>query len=89
MVYTAVAEETVLLKDVRLSWESGAVTRAVVGLQSGALNVQLIDQPIGNNGTVGMTPWVVLAAGESLGVFSQGGTFTYWFSGAELEGHAD
>lgn len=88
-IYTCPAGETAILKDVRCSVATGNPTRIVVFLVSGATRSSLIDQALaaGEKGLGGL--FAVLLPGDQIRIFSQGGSFDAWCSGAELEGLAD
>lgn len=88
-VYTAPANETVLVKDIRVSAE-GAVTRgALTAVSSGGQRCTLVDGPITATTARAQLSFVVLQPGDTLRVFSTGQPFFFWISGAELEGQAD
>lgn len=88
-IYTAPAGETVIVKDVRTAQVSGAPTRVVVFVQSGTDRGSLIDEAAPGPTARLVGGFVVLMPGDQLRVFSQGGVFSAWVSGAELEGLAD
>ena len=88
LVVTPDGGQTVILKDVRLSFVSGTVTRCVVFTSSGATDVSLFDDPLPANSTVGFECWVVLLPGDDLNVYSEGGVVAIWASGAILDGIA-
>lgn len=87
--YTVPEGETCILKDVRISWLSGTVSRAAVLAASGSASVVLVDAPIPTTGPVGRELWVVLQAGDKLQVYTENGVALFWLSGTELEGVAD
>lgn len=57
-------------------------------MTSGPTTVNLRVGPMADGEELDLQGFVVLEPGDSLYVFSSGGTFAYWVSGAELEGVA-
>lgn len=90
VVYVAPAGETVIVKDIRLWVFGAAVSRAQVWVTSGPTVLRLIDRAMASQEAIGIQPWVVLQAGETISVQSSvSDTLLYWVSGTELEGVAD
>lgn len=88
-VYTAPAGETVIVKDIRVQAGSGASVFCALLLVSGPTAVALYSDTLAADAAAGVSTWAVLQPGDKVNVFSAGGTFTFWVSGAELEGVAD
>lgn len=89
LIYTAGAGETVLVKDIHIDGGSGGCSRAAMQVSSGGDWMSVTDGALGVLGIRSIQPWIVLLPGDQLRVYSEGGTFQYWVSGAELEGLAD
>ncbi len=89
LAYSAPSGETVIVKDIRLYASGAAVSRAILYIASGALNISIVDRALASGEVFHELPWVVLLPGDDLRVASAGATTAYWISGAELEGLAN
>lgn len=86
VVYTAPAGKTGIVKHIAASYVSGNVTRAVIFLSSGGVTVTLFEGSLDPTSQLLLDCWCVLAPGDSLSVYSEGGVIAIWASGAELIG---
>lgn len=86
-IYTCPAGVTALIKDLRLSSPVGNVSRGVVFVRSGPIQVSLYDGALGT-GLAELQGFVVLEPGDELGCVSIGNVMGVWASGAELAGVA-
>lgn len=87
-VYTVPSGKTAIVKDIRMYSEAGC-TRAVVFVnRSGPGSVSLVDQALGATSIHSEQGFIVLEPADELRVYSEGGTFVTWVSGAELAGVA-
>lgn len=88
VLYAAPAGKTAIVKDLRMYSEAGC-SRAVVFLnRSGPGSVSIVDQALGALAVHEEQGFLVLEPGDELRVYSEGGTFVTWASGAELAGVA-
>lgn len=88
VAYTCPAGKTAILKDVRIHSPVDGLSQASVFMVSGPSAVTLIVGSIPALGQKSEQGFIVLEPGDQLRVFSNGGTFNYWLSGAELDGLA-
>lgn len=84
---TCPAGETWIIKDVRVYSATGT-PRAYVGVARGSLQCSIVDESVPGPGSRGLECWVVLEPGDSIEVYSQTNTSSYWVSGAMLVGVA-
>jgi len=89
IAYTCPAGKTAIVKEVRVSPTSGSsVSRCLVFIGSGTLHVSLIDRQLAALTAVREECWSVLEPGDQVRVYAEGADFSYWVSGAELDGVA-
>lgn len=61
---------------------------AVFVERSGGARVSISTGALAADASRAVTGFVVLEPGDTIGIYSEGGTFTVWISGAELDGVA-
>jgi hypothetical protein len=88
-MYTCPAGHTAILKDVRLVPAGGAITQAVLYIGSGPDIHYIFNQSIAAGATPSMTPWIVLAPGDTIkATTDHAAGVRVWLSGTELIGVA-
>ena len=76
------------MKDVRIDPGSSSPTRAAVQIGSGARQISIHDGPLSALQYKSLQGFIVLEPGDTVRLYSEGGTFDAWVSGAELDGLA-
>lgn len=84
-VWTVPAGFVAILKDIRVSSPDGSAERGVVYVDSGPIRLSLVDQALPAPGLASVQGFIVLAAGESVGMFSRGQRIRAWGSGSLLD----
>lgn len=90
VVYTGPADETTIVKDIRIYSESAAPQLARILLRSGAADVFIVYNGLNQASLLALSPWIVLMPGDQILLLSdQFPGFRVWISGTQLEGVAD
>lgn len=87
-IYTCPSGKTALVKDLSLYSGAGCSVAAIFVERSGPVRVSVTTGSLGADATRRLSTFVVLEPGDTIGVYSESGTFTVWVSGAELDGVA-
>lgn len=87
-IYTCPSGVTALVKDIRVNYASGTVSRGYIRLQSGGDSVIVIDRAFAAGDTASVQGFMVLEPGDQVLIFASGGALQVWVSGAELAGLA-
>lgn len=92
VVYTVPADETAIVKTVRLvNLSTSTAAVVIVAMDAGAFdNTLWLEQSIGPRAYIEVLTWTVLPPGATIAVQGPGTpAVNYWISGTELEGVAD
>lgn len=90
VMYTGPADETTIVKDIRIYSESEPAQLARILLRSGSADVFIVYNGLNQFSLLALTPWIVLMPGDQMvALTDQSPGFRWWISGTQLEGVAD